>query len=120
MVHNKKEPSYVLKLPNYSILGCNRALQEKFFEKFFRKKIFFFQKIFQKFFPPEPYCTQGLNNLVISGHNLVLFCYGPSFYRGRYIIFEGRQNDHFFKFGEIFSEGCASMGVKIIFLKLPT
>ena len=46
MVRNKKEPSYVLKLPNYSILGCNKALEEKFFEKNFEKKNFFLKKFF--------------------------------------------------------------------------
>ena len=113
MVRNKKEPSYVLKLPNYSIFRGNRTQEEIFFEKFF--EIFF-----EIFDPPEPYYLRGSNNLVISGHNLVPFCYRPSFYRGRNNIFEESQNGYFFNFGKIFSEGCAPMGVKMIFPKLPT
>ena len=58
MVRNKKEPSYVLKLPNYSILGGNRALEdqknEKKFEKIFQKKFLFFKIFFKKFFLQSP------------------------------------------------------------------
>ena len=97
---------------NVNFLGHNFILKIK--------KKFFFEIFFEIFDPPEPYYLRGLNNLVISGHNLVPFCYRPSFYRGRNNIFEGGQNGYFFNFGKIFSEGCTPMGVKMIFPKLPT
>ena len=107
---------------NYQIIWSLGALglwRKDFLKKFLKKK-FFFEIFFEIFDPPEPYYLRGLNNLVISGHNLVPFCYRPSFYRGRNNIFEESQNGYFFNFGKIFSEGCAPMGVKMIFPKLPT
>ena len=88
-------------------------LEEKKLKKKFPKKNFWPPNIFlQSPIAPEDW--------IISGLNLVLFCYRPSFYRGRNIIFEGRQNGYFFNFGEIFSEGCAPMGIKTIFPKITT
>ena len=54
MVCNKMEPSYVLKLPNYSILGGNRALEDQKNEKNFEKKNFFFEKNFFLQSPSAP------------------------------------------------------------------
>ena len=85
---------------NYQIIRSLDVIglwKEKKLKNFFRKKDFFW-KIFQFFFLPEPYYIQGLNNLVISGHDLVPFCYGPSFYRGRNILFERGQNGYFSNF----------------------